>query len=192
MANSELGRSLREIKKFGEWKSKTTAPEVKPIGIKTPLERGKLKGETLFKMHFNIVDQIKDNLKNLIMTQKGERLGFPDYGTSLRTIYSNTSLTEDQIAELASFEIKSAVKTYMPNIRLSEFFSSEVDINNFSKGKSFIDAQGSVVLNDQPSISTLNKSDPNLNKIYKITVSFSIPLLNRENNSIVLFINNAV
>ena len=57
--------------------------------------------ETLFKMHFKIDDQIKDNLKNLIMTQKGERLGYPDFGTNLRAIYSNTSLAEnpDLIAE---------------------------------------------------------------------------------------------
>lgn len=192
MSSSELGRSLRDVKKFGEWKAKTVSPEVKPIGIKTPLERGKLKGETLFKMHFDIVDQIKDNLKNLIMTQKGERLGFPDYGTSLRTIYSNTSLTEDQIAELASLEIKNVVETYMPNIRLSEFFSSEVDANDISRGKDFIDAQGNVVVSGYKSVSALNKKNPKLNKVFKITVSFSIPLLNRENNSIVLFINNAI
>lgn len=192
MASSELGRSLREIKKFGEWKEKTVTPEVKPIGIKTPLERGRLKGETLFKMHFDIVEQIKDNLKNLIMTQKGERLGFPDYGTSLRTIYSNTSLTEDQIAELASLEIKSVVETYMPNIRLSEFFSSEVDDNNFSRGKDFIDTQANVVISGAQSINTLNNKNPNSNKVYKVTVNFDIPLLNRQNNSIVLFINNAV
>jgi phage baseplate assembly protein W len=143
-------------------------------------------------MHFDIVEQIKDNLKNLIMTQKGERLGFPDYGTSLRTIYSNTSLTEDQIAELASLEIKNVVEAYMPNIRLSEFFSSEVDDNNFSRGKDFIDTQANVIISGAQSINTLNNKNPNSNKVYKVTVNFDIPLLNRENNSIVLFINNAV
>ena len=191
-SNNELGRSIRELKTLGEWKSKTTVQEKKPIGIKTPLEKGSLKGETLFKMHFNIVDQIKDNLKNLIMTQKGERLGFPDYGTSLRTIYSNTSLTEDQIAGLASEEIKLVVNKYLPNITLSEFYSSEVDKNNFSRGKDFIDKQGSVLVTDSSSSSTKNKLNPSLSKIYKIVINFNIPLLNSENNSIILFINSAI
>ena len=190
--NNELGRSIREMKSLGEWKSKTVVQEKKAIGIKTPLEKGQLKGETLFKMHFNIIDQIKDNLKNLVMTQKGERLGFPDYGTSLRTIYSNASLSDDQIAGLASEEIKLVVNKYMPNISLSEFYSSEVDKNNFSRGKDFIDSQGSVAVTDSSSINTKNKSNPVFSKIYKIVIDFSIPLLNSENNSIILFINNAI
>jgi phage baseplate assembly protein W len=190
--NSELGRSIKEIKNFGEWKAKTNFSERKPIGIKTPLEKGKQKGETLFKMHFDIVDQIKDNLKNLIMTQKGERLGFPDYGTSLRTIYSNTSLTEDQIAEFASQEIKNSVEKFMPNIALVEFYSNEVDANNISSGKDFLDAQSSISIKGVSNINTSNKKSPSLNKLYKITINFNIPLLGSENNSIVLFINNAV
>ena len=39
--------------------------KIPPIGIKTPLE---LSESSLFKMHFNAGDQIKDNLKNLILT----------------------------------------------------------------------------------------------------------------------------
>jgi len=190
--NYELGRSIREIKSLGDWKHKTIKKENMPIGIKTPLEKGTLKGESLFKMNFNIIDQIKDNLKNLVMTQKGERLGFPDYGTSLRTIYSNTTLSDDQVAELASEEIKSVVTKYMPNINLSEFYSNEVDSKNFSLGKDFIDKQSSILIESSPSIEVKNKNNTNLNKIYMIKISFNIPLINSENNTIVLFINNAI
>ena len=118
---SENGRTLSELKKLGNWKSKTIKEVRKPLGIKTPLEKGSSQGETLFKMHFNIIDQIQDNLKNLIMTQKGERLGFPDYGTSLRKIYSNTTITNDQVADIAADEIKKAVEKYMPNLTLLNF-----------------------------------------------------------------------
>ena len=180
--NYELGRSIREIKTLGDWKHKTVKKENMPIGIKTPLEKGTL----------NIIDQIKDNLKNLVMTQKGERLGFPDYGTSLRTIYSNTTLSDDQVAELASEEIKNVVTKYMPNINLSEFYSNEVDSKNFSLGKDFIDKQSSILIENSPSIEVKNKNNTNLNKIYMIKISFNIPLINSENNTIVLFINSAI
>ncbi len=190
--SGELGRTLGETKKFGEWKSKTKSPEVKPIGIKTPLEKGTLDSESLFKMHFNIVDQIKDNLKNLIMTQKGERLGFPDYGTRLRAIYSNTSITEDQMAEYASLEIKNAVESFMPNISLLEFYSNDVDKNNFSLGNDFLDKQASTNILSASSATITNKDNPDLNKIHKITIKFSIPLLGVEESDIVLFVNNAI
>jgi|13_taG_2_1085334.scaffolds.fasta_scaffold00007_13 phage baseplate assembly protein W len=190
--NYELGRSVSQLKAISDWKNKTVEKESKPIGIKTPLEKGNLKDETLFKMHFNILDQIRDNLKNLIMTQKGERLGFPDYGTRLRAVYSNTSLTDDQIADYASLEIKNVVSKYMPNITLSEFYSSEVDNNDFSRGEDFINKQSSIEISSASSIETKNKKNKNLNKLYLIKIIFSIPLLNSEDNSVILFINNAV
>ena len=126
----DLGRSVSETRIYGEQKSITRVVDSKPIGIKTPLEKGTVKNETLFKMHFNIVDQIKDNLKNLIMTQKGERLGYPDFGTNLRAIYSNTSLAEneDLVADYASQDIKKAVEKYMPNLNLVDFYSKEASI----------------------------------------------------------------
>ena len=64
---SELGKTLNELRTQGEWKLNTLAVQKNPIGIKTPLERGSSYGETLFKMHFDITEQIQDNLKNLIM-----------------------------------------------------------------------------------------------------------------------------
>jgi len=130
----DLGRSVSETREYGERVSSTIEVNFKPIGIKTPLEKGAVKNETLFKMHFNIVDQIKDNLKNLIMTQKGERLGYPDFGTNLRAIYSNTSLAEneDLVAEYASQDIKKAVEKFMPNISLIDFYSKETSVQEAS------------------------------------------------------------
>ena len=45
----------------------------KPIGISTPLTKGFRNNESLFKMHYVLENQIDDNLKNLLMTKKGER-----------------------------------------------------------------------------------------------------------------------
>jgi phage baseplate assembly protein W len=194
---SDLGKTVDDIKRLGKWKSLTVKRERKPIGIKTPLEKGKEVGESLFKMHFDINDQIKDNLKNLIMTQKGERLGFPDYGTSLRLIYSNTSITDDQIAEIASREIKQAVSKFMPNINLLQFYSEIADVSEFKNDSAnnsaveFLKTQQNVSFAGS-SMEDINKNNPNLNSIYKINISYNIPMLNdNQEKSIILYINNS-
>ncbi len=58
-------------------------PTIKqPIGIKTPLESG----DDIFKMHTNPIRQLTDNLRNLIMTNHGERLGIFDCGANLNSV----------------------------------------------------------------------------------------------------------
>jgi len=92
-----------------------------PIGIATPLTRGFRHNESLFKMHFDLFDQIDDNLKNLLMTKKGERLGFTSYGTNLVKIFSSTNVSKEKIEEIAMDEIRNSVTTYMPFLNLLEF-----------------------------------------------------------------------
>jgi phage baseplate assembly protein W len=94
-----------------------------PLGIKTPLEKGALGKESLFKMHFSLEDQIDDNLKNLLLTKKGERLGFSDFGTNLKKIYSLKN--KDDVQEIAMEEIRNSIQKYMPFINLIEFQSKE-------------------------------------------------------------------
>ena len=55
-----------------------------PIGIKTPLRFAS--GDGLYGMNYVLSDQVKDNLRNLIMTNWGERLGFYDFGGNLRSL----------------------------------------------------------------------------------------------------------
>ena len=62
-----------------------------PIGIQTPI-RLEL-GQGLFAMHSDITKVISDNLRNLILTNHGERLGFPDFGADLRPLRCQTSST---------------------------------------------------------------------------------------------------
>ena len=54
----------------------------KLIGIKTPLELGSGR-DGMLKMHDNLKNQIKDNLKNLLLTNHGERLGNYNFGANL-------------------------------------------------------------------------------------------------------------
>ena len=94
----------------------------KPIGIKTPLSFGIIR-DGLFTMHFEPKDQLKDNFKNLIMTDFGERLGTYRIGANLRELVAEYSNQETFEAE-AMLRIKSAVTTHMPIVELMEFRSS--------------------------------------------------------------------
>ena len=88
-----------------------------PIGIKTPLELSIDNG--LFTMHTDVAKQISDNLRNLVMTNHGERLGFYDFGANLRPLLFDLG-SED--ADLKAIEnIKAAVNKYMPFVSLSNF-----------------------------------------------------------------------
>ncbi len=92
------------------------ARPVIPIGIKTPLRFG---NTSLFEMHIELFDQIRDNLRNLIMTNWGERLGQYDFGGNLRELAAERLSREDYDQEVA-FRIKRAVDKWMPYISLEE------------------------------------------------------------------------
>jgi len=67
-------------------KEKVDSIIMNPIGIKTPLRLSEKDNDSLFEMHRNIEDVVRDNLRNLLLTNKGERLGRHDFGTSLRSL----------------------------------------------------------------------------------------------------------
>src|SRR5271157_4230961 len=65
--------------------AQTQATTILPIGFVTPLQLG-ASGEGIFKMHFDLADQVKDNLKNLIFTNWGDRVAQFDFGANLRQL----------------------------------------------------------------------------------------------------------
>lgn len=94
-----------------------------PIGILTPVSFDK-SGGTLFSMSFDINKQIKDNLKNLILTNRGERLMMTDFGADLRVLA--TEFTNEDIVSATISKISDTVAKYMPFIEL-ENFETRVD-----------------------------------------------------------------
>lgn len=89
---------------------------VVPIGIKTPIRYG---NTSLFEMHTELFDQIRDNMRNLIETNWGERLGQYDFGANLRELAAERLAREDYDQEVA-FRIKKAVDKWMPYVSLEE------------------------------------------------------------------------
>ena len=90
----------------------------KLIGIKTPLELG-VGRDGLFRMHKSLKDQIRDNFKNLLMTNHGERLGNYNFGANLQELAFE--LATDDIEKEAISRINMAIGKYMPYISLNGF-----------------------------------------------------------------------
>lgn len=125
-----------------------------PIGIKTPLQPGGDEG--IFKMNYNLPDQIHDNIRNLLLTNWGERLGLYDFGANLRPLLSEY-VSQDSFDAQAVERISAAVSRWMPYVSLENFLS-EVDRNaNTSSG-------GTAVV--------------------RLTITYSIPTLNVVNRAL--------
>jgi len=93
--------------------------ETRPIGIKTPLQIGAIRSG-LLEMNFNIVDQINDNFKNLLLTNNGERLGRYSMGADLQPLVTERTSIDDFDSE-AMQRITAAVNMSMPFLELLSF-----------------------------------------------------------------------
>ena len=91
---------------------------VSPIGILTPVSFAQ-SGGTLFSMSFDVQTQIKDNLKNLLLTNRGERLMLTDFGVNLLPLV--TEYTNEDVVTSAISRISTAVQKYMPFLELENF-----------------------------------------------------------------------
>lgn len=94
-----------------------------PYGIKTPLKLGSSEG--ILEMNYSLEDQFADNLRNLLLTNWGERVGLYNYGANLRPLVTEFVSQED-FDNAAIERIRTAVDTWMPFIDLEDF-SSETD-----------------------------------------------------------------
>lgn len=100
-----------------------------PIGIKTPLRPGTTEG--VFAMHFNIADAVHDNLRNLILTNHGERVMLADFGANLRPLTTEL-VSADDFDAAAIDRIRTAAALWMPFVELEDYSSTvdRTDIRN--------------------------------------------------------------
>jgi len=98
------------------------------IGIMTPVRQsGK---SEIFDMHTDVREQLKDNLKNLIMTNQGERLCRHNFGANLKSVlYDYTK--EQEYINLVGGLIRQAVERAMPVLDITEI--EVLVLNNLEK-----------------------------------------------------------
>jgi len=83
----------------------------------TPLKLSTNKSD-LFVMNTDLGDAIADNLKNLLLTNRGERIMEPDFGANLKSILTEfgTSGFEGEVMA----RIKTSVAKYLPYVILQQ------------------------------------------------------------------------
>ena len=106
-----------------------------PLGISSPLALSNDGESSLFNMHYNHEDLIHDNLRNMLLTNNGERLGLYDFGASLRELTFEL-INSENFENLIMNRIKKTVDKYMPFVDLDSFTSEKIDIGNESSGDS--------------------------------------------------------
>jgi len=82
------------------------------IGVSLPFD-----GPVAFNSTYSTTDQIKSNLLNLLLTNKGERLYNPEFGADLKTaIFENIT---DEINETINRLIVNSVSIFVPEVRIT-------------------------------------------------------------------------
>jgi len=108
------GRASYRAREFGRATPLDFEPDI-ALGLKLPFKDN---SGRLFDVNYLSIDQAVDNLKNLLLTSKGERVMHPRFGTRLRE-----SLFEPNFPKLVTFvtdEINAAVKFWMPYILVKD------------------------------------------------------------------------
>ena len=94
------------------------------IGVGLPLPHNK---NGFFYRTKTSLEQAKSNIKNLLLTKKGERLGNPDFGSDLfRVVFEQEG---DDIESKVEEAIRSAMSQWLPFIIVNEIETQFSDIN---------------------------------------------------------------
>jgi phage baseplate assembly protein W len=105
----------------------------KSVGVTLPLRKG---NNGYFEVSYTTKEQIKSNIKSLLLTQKGERLMQPTFGSNLqRALFEQNSNNLDAFIEDTIME---AIDTWMPYVTIE---SIVYDTDNTLKDRNRIDLE---------------------------------------------------
>ena len=112
--------NFKSVGKTVEQSISSLSSSAPPVGIKTPLEIGFNEG--IFAMHFNNANQVHDNLRNLLLTNWGERPVHYKLGANLRQL-TTEYVSQDDFDTAAIANIRDTVNKWMPYVDLEDFTS---------------------------------------------------------------------
>jgi phage baseplate assembly protein W len=99
------------------------------VGLALPIQISNV----AFKQNYTEIEQLKTNIKNLLLTKRGERLMNPFFGAGVETVLFEpiTDEFEDKIQDI----ITKSVERYIPNVSIDEI---NVDMSNENKDKNSV------------------------------------------------------
>ena len=97
------------------------------VGLSLPLKNG---DGGFFEQNFTSYNQAKSNLKNLLLTKKGERIAQPEFGSGLQSLLFEPidSDFENKITDT----ITESVQKWLPYITIEDIF---IDISDSNKDR---------------------------------------------------------
>ena len=95
------------------------------VGLSLPLKNG---DGGFFEQNFTTFEQARSNLKNLLLTKRGERVLQPNFGSGLQDLLFEP-IDEEFEAKLVD-TITESVSTWLPYINIEDI---NVDMNNENK-----------------------------------------------------------
>ena len=108
----ELGRRIvKDTKSFASY----------AIGITLPLTFG----ESTFEQSFQTKDQIKSNIKNLLLTKRGERILQPEFGSGLQALLFEPNV--DDLEGRIEDTINDSLEQWLPYVTAEEIDIESTD-----------------------------------------------------------------
>jgi len=84
------------------------------IGISLPIQIGK----TAFEQTFTTFEQVKSNIKNLLLTKRGERVMQPQFGSGLQELLFEQNV--DDLEGRIQTTIEDSISQWLPFVNIDE------------------------------------------------------------------------
>ena len=117
------------------------------VGVTLPLSRGRT-GH--FKQSQTIREQVYSNIKNLILTAKGERLGQPTFGCDIQTLIFEPII--ETSADTIEESVRDAVSNWLPYITIQNVF---VTFEGQDNNRIRLQIEYSVTIDEPDSLDTI-------------------------------------
>ena len=111
------------------------------IGLSFPLRKDNRNDFTMTKTS---LEQAKHNLRNLLMTYPGERVGQPEFGSTMRELCFEP--VDDNLPASIEEVVRKDVETWLPYINILEFNTLTGDQD---QSKIYVEVKYSTILNPQ-------------------------------------------
>jgi phage baseplate assembly protein W len=91
------------------------------IGISLPIQIGNV----AFNQTFQTIDQVKSNIKNLLLTKRGERIMQPEFGSGLQEVLFE--FNDDDLSQRIEETITTAIDRYIPSVSIESIVVESTD-----------------------------------------------------------------